>query len=132
VTLPELLRWLDREDVLLTVEGDRLKWSAPRPPSDGLREEILRQRDELLNLFRNPPTWPLPSGCSGPLSAWSRVVGEAVLLRDGREGRLRALEYDTRTGRLRCCIEVEGRHLLLDPEDVFPRVVAAVAERRPA
>lgn len=133
MTLPELLRWLDREDVLLVVEGDRLKWSAPRPPSDGLREETLRHRAELLNLFRNPPTWPPVRGRSAPLENWSHVVGDVVRLPDGRKAVLRALIYDTRSGRLRCRVELpRGEARLLDPEDLIPGVVAAVAERRPA
>jgi TubC N-terminal docking domain len=127
VTLAELLRWLDREDVLLTVKGDRLKWSAPRPPPDDLREEILRHRNALLDLLRDPPAWPPVRGRSGPLGSWPGVVGGVVHLLDGREGTLRALEYDTRSGRLRCCVETSvGRRELLDPEDlILPQAIAA-------
>jgi hypothetical protein len=133
VTLSELLRWLDREEVLLIVEDDKLKWTAPRPPSDGLREEILRHRAELLDLFRNPPTWPPARGRSGALENWSQVVGDVVRLPDGREAVLRALIYDTRSGHLRCRVELPGGAArLLDPEDLIPGVLAAVAERRPA
>ncbi len=133
MTLSELLRWLDREDVLLTVKGDRLKWSAPRPPSDGLREQILRHRAELLNLFRDLPAWPPARGRSGPLSGRSHVVGDAVRLPDGREGWLRAILYDTRSGRLRCRVELpDGEARLFDPEDLIPAPTAASQGKRSA
>jgi hypothetical protein len=100
-TLVELLRRLDRADVLLAVDGGRLKWSAPRQLAEEVRAEILQHRTELLELFRDPPTWPPSRGRSGPLVGWTHAAGDAVRLRDGREGILATFLYDTRTGHCR-------------------------------
>jgi len=99
--------------------------------------ELLRiHGPNLLTLFADAPTWPPVRGRSGPVAGdWWRVVGGPVRLRDGRPGRLRALNYDTRTGRLRCYVEPEGaKGGLFDPEDVdaLPAVVATVGEGKRA
>ena len=84
----------------------------------------------LLNLYRSVPGWPAALGRCGPIpESWNYVVGDVVRLSDGREGRLRAIEYDTRTGRLRCCVEIEGRRHLFDPEDLLPCRLTDVADR---
>ncbi len=96
--------------------------------------ELLRLHGSgLLALFRDAPTWPPAVGRSGLLSdpdAVFRAVDRPVSLRDGREGILRAVLYETQTGRTRCRVDLaSGESLALDPEDVLP---ATVAEGRSA
>lgn len=132
MTLRELLRALDAAEVLVSVKGDRLSASPRGRVTPELQKEILRHRAALVDLFRDPPTWPPARGRSGPLENWSHVVGDGVRTSDGRDGRLRAILYDTRSGRLRCRVELsDGTAVLLDPEDVLPAILAPlVAGRR--
>jgi hypothetical protein len=136
VRLAELLRAFDRAEVIVTVKGGHLAVSPRSRVNLELREEILRHRNELLRLFRDPPSWPLSRGRSGVLADPDAVfgaIGRLVKLRDGRSGTLRAAVYDTRTGRLRCRLEIAGGgHLTLDPEELVPLAggASAVAESR--
>jgi hypothetical protein len=120
LTLVELLRALDLAEILVTVKGIHLAVSPRSKVTPALRDEIIRHRVELLNLFSDRPTWPLAQGRSGTLKDWSHTVGDPVRLRDGREGILRALLYDTRSGRCRCRVELPDRKAVMrDPEDVL-------------
>jgi hypothetical protein len=104
-----------------------------------LRDEIIRHRADvlellrihgpnLLALFADAPTWPPPRGGSGLLAdpnAVLRAAGRRVSVRDGREGILQAVLYETQTGRTRCRVDIaSGESLGLDPEDVLPATVA--------
>lgn len=134
MTLTELLQTLDRAEVLVTVKGGHLAVSPRSRVKPELRDEIISHRRELLDLFRDPPSWPLPRGRSGFLADPAAIIGaigRPVRLRDGREGTLRAVVYDTQTGRLRCRLEIAGDgHLTVDPEELIPPggVFRAVAE----
>lgn len=122
MTLTELLRALDRAELLITVKGAHLAVSPKIRLTPDLQSEILRHRAELLNLFSDPPTWPPACGRSGLLRA-SPVVGDAVRLSDGRRGTLCAFLYDTRSGRVRYDVEsAAGKRELLDPEDLSPEL----------
>ncbi len=136
--LAALLARLVREGFCLEALGGHIAVRPKNRLTPELRDEIIRHRADvlellrvhgpnLLTLFADAPTWPPARGRSGPVTGdWWRVVGDPVRLRDGRPGRLRALGYDTRTGRLRCRVEIEGAEGgLFDPEDVnlLPAVV---------
>ena len=129
MTVTDLLRALDSAEISVKVRGGNLALSPRSRLTPEIQAEILRHRPALLALFRDPPSWPPARGRSGPLpEGWRHNVGDSVRLLDGREGRLRALEYDTRSGRLRLYVEFgEGKRVLLDPEDL-----ASTATRRTA
>jgi hypothetical protein len=130
--LLDVLRQMEAEEVSVRVDGNRLAIEPAISCSEGLRAEILRHEAELSELFRDPPSWPPVRGRSGTLENWSHVVGDGVRTIDGRDGRLRAILYDTRSGRLRCRVELsDGTAVLMDPEDVLPAIMASlVAGRR--
>ena len=128
-----LLGRLAAEGLRLERRGEQIAVIPKARLTPDLQDEILRHRADvlelleihgasLLDLFRDPPPWPVPSGRTGPLSIdWWDLVGGPVVLRDGRSGWLHSLMYDTRTGRVRCYVDQgQGKGALLDPEDVFP------------
>jgi hypothetical protein len=136
--LAALLAHLAREGFRLEALGGHIALRPRDRLTPELRDEIIRNRADvlellrihgpnLLALFADAPTWPPACGRSGPVAGdWWRVVGDPVRLRDGRQGFLRFAEYDTRSGRLRCYVEPEGAEGgLFDPEDVdiLPAVV---------
>jgi len=111
-------------------EGVLVVWPAEKLTPE-LRTLLLRFKPDLLELlrlhgpsllalFHHAPTWPLPCGRSGPAGHVWALVGGPVRLLDGREGRLRFAEYDTRSGRVRCRVDFPYGWALLDPEDVSP------------
>jgi hypothetical protein len=138
--LTTLLARVAADGLTLQARGDALSISPADRLTPELRALLLQSKADLLELLRvhgsslltlfaDPPTWPPYRGRSGPLPEdWRYAVGNSVRLVDGREGRLRALEYLTRSGRLRCCVELEdGKRLLLDPEDLAPTVARRTA-----
>jgi hypothetical protein len=141
--LAALLARLAREGFRLEALGGHIAVRPKDRLTRELRDEIIRHRADvlellrihgrnLLALFADSPTWPPARGRSGPVTGdWWRIVGDPVRLRDGRPGRLRALDYDTRTGRLRCYVEPEGAEgRLFDPEDVDALPATFEAARR--
>lgn len=138
--LSALLARVAADGLTLQARGDALSVSPADRVTPELRALLLQSKADvlellrihgssLLSLFADAPLWPAARGRSGPLpEGWRHRVGDSVRLVDGREGRLRALEYDTRSGRLRLCVEFgEAKRLLLDPEDL-----ASTAARRTA
>ncbi len=137
--LVELLQRLDRDGFSLSADDDKLILAPGSRLTPELEAEILHHKPDLLslaclhghslaNLFKDPPTWPRPRGRSGVLAdpdAILRAIRRPVRLRDGRDGILRAILYETRTGRTRCRVELSSSESLsLDPEDVIPLTVA--------
>jgi hypothetical protein len=128
--LVRLLGELDRRGLMLTSDGPDLIVEPGSRLTPELETEILGLKPELLELarvhgprlvgpFREAPTWPPARGRSGPVppGLWS-AVGHPVRLRDGREGRLRFAEYDTRSGRVRCRVDFAAGSDLIDPDDL--------------
>jgi len=125
-----LLARLAAQGLCLELRGGHIAATPKHRLTSDLRDEILYHRADvlellqihgsgLLRLFRDPPPWPEAQGRSGPVPAnmWA-AIGQAVDLRDGRSGALRLLEYDTRSGRMRCCVNFQNGWALVDPEDV--------------
>lgn len=82
--------------------------------------ELLREMRRRQGLHEAPP-WPAARGRDGlPVDAggFIRIIG-ARLVFHGGTGTLRAVLYDTRSGRLRLRVDLgEDPGLLLDPEDL--------------
>ena len=119
----QLLAELANRGVSISIEGDGLAVE-PWSQASHLEAELARNKGDLMELaalpgpslfrlFRDAPPWPPSIGRSGPVNVnlW-RMVGEPVRVSDGRSGTLRALDYDTRTGRLRCFVELPTGRVL--------------------
>jgi hypothetical protein len=129
-SLAGLLGRLAAEGFRLELRGERIAITPKDRLTAGLEAEILRHRADvvellrlhgegLLNLFRDPPSWPRARGRTGPaMINWWGAIGSPVRLRDGRQGALRVVSYDTRSGRLRLTVELADGRELLDPEDL--------------
>jgi len=136
--LAALLARLAREGFHLEARGDQIAVRPADRLTPDLRDEIVSNRaailgllaihgDGLLRLFADAPPWPAARGRAGlPVDAggFVRIIG-APLAFHGGTGTLRAVLYDTRTGRLRLRVDLvdlgDGRGLLLDPEDLEER-----------
>lgn len=124
-----LLARLAHEGFHLEALGGHIAVKPKGRLTNELRNEIVRYRadvlellrvhgPDLLMLYRDAPSWPLPVGRSSPAGPVLRLVGTSVALADGRQGLLRFVEYDTRTGRVRCRVDFSSGWALVDPEDV--------------
>jgi hypothetical protein len=135
VTLAALLARLAREGFRLEARGGHIAVRPKDRLTPDLRDEIVRNRadvlellglhgDDLLRLFADVPPWPAARGRDGlPVDAegFIRIIGAPVAFA-GRTGTLRAVLYDTRSGRLRLRVDLgDGGGLLLDPEDLEER-----------
>ena len=142
--LAALLSRLAREGFRLEARGDQIAVKPAEGLTPDLREEIVSNRaailellglhgESLLRLFADAPAWPVARGRDGlPVDAggFIRIIG-APLAFHGGAGTLRAILYDTRTGRLRLRVDLgDGRGLLLDPEDLEERQPAPAEATR--
>ncbi len=139
--LAALLRRLEAEGLRLELRGDGIAVTPKHRLTPAVQAEILQHRADvvellrlhghgLLDLFRDAPTWPPSRGRSGPVDRdlW-QAVGKPIRLRDGREGQLRAISYDTRSGRVRLRVDFPNGWALVDPEDA---TAAPETDRRTA
>lgn len=128
--LTALLDKLASEGLRLDLlEGERIAVTPKDRLTSDLRDAILRNRGEvlellrlhgsgLLDLFRASPVWPPPRGRLQALEPfWWRSIGSPVRLADSREGVLAFISYDTRSGRVRFRVEFPNGWVLVDPED---------------
>jgi hypothetical protein len=129
--LAPLLSRLSTLGLSLELRGDQISVRPADRLTTGVRQEIIENRSaiiellrqhgpDLVSLFRDAPTWPPARGRCGPAGRVWNLLGKTVLLTDGQEGILRLADYDTRTGRVRCRVDLPNGWKLVDPEDVRP------------